>query len=130
MKYNTFGIGFDQFFADVERAFKEPVVTYPPHNIVRLDNNEFIVELAVAGFSKDELTIELKEKSLLVSGQKNEKDEREYTHKGIGTRSFDRTFKLAEHVIVTDATITNGILGISLKLEIPEEKKPLKINIK
>jgi len=135
MKYinnSNFGIGFERFFTEFEQALAVgPALSYPPHNIVRIGNegNEFLVELAVAGFSGNELNIEVKNNTLTITGKKTDKDERNYSHKGIGTRAFERSFKLAEQVIVENATLANGILGVSLKLEIPEEKKPRNIAI-
>jgi molecular chaperone IbpA len=119
--YRPFGIGFDQLFQEFDSINKENSNVYPPHNVVKLDEDRFVIELAVAGFAESELDIETVEKS--------EKDEREYAHKGISARKFTRRFTLAEHVVVSGASLQNGILSISLEKQVPEEKKPRKIVI-
>jgi molecular chaperone IbpA len=133
MKINTlahWGIGFDRVFADFDVAFKENAQVYPPHNVVKINDDSFLVELAVAGFSIENLNIETVENSLIISGEHTAEDEREYTHKGISTRKFTRRFTLAEYVNVGKATLVNGILSIGLERVIPDEKKPRTIAIK
>lgn len=133
MKINTlspWGIGFDRVFADFDVAFKENTNVYPPHNVVKLDDDSFLVELAVAGFSAEDLTIETAENSLVITGEHAVEDEREYAHKGISARKFTRRFTLAEHVKVGEASLVNGILIIALERVIPDEKKPRTIAIK
>jgi len=132
MKINTyapFGIGFDRLFNEFDLIQKENSNVYPPHNVVKLSDDSYVIELAVAGFSQAELNIETIENSLVVTGEKAEKDEREYSHKGISARKFTRRFTLAEYVIVNEATLKDGILSILLKKVIPEEKKPRVIKI-
>ena len=127
MKLNTlapWGIGFDRVFADFDVAFKENAQVYPPHNVVKIDDDSFLVELAVAGFSIEDLNIETVENSLVVTGEHAEDDAREYTHKGISTRRFTRKFTLAEYVNVGEASLANGILSIALERVIPDVKKP------
>jgi molecular chaperone IbpA len=128
--YRPFGIGFDQLFREFDLINKENTNVYPPHNVVKLDEDNFVIELAVAGFDTKELNIETLENSLVITGEKRDKDEREYSHKGISTRKFTRRFSLAEHVHVSGASLENGILSISLERQIPEEKKPRTIKIK
>jgi molecular chaperone IbpA len=128
--YRPFGIGFDQLFREFDLINKENTNVYPPHNVVKLDEDNFVIELAVAGFDTKELDIETLENSLVVTGEKSGKDEREYSHKGISTRKFTRRFSLAEHVHVSGASLEHGILSISLERQIPEEKKPRTIKIK
>jgi molecular chaperone IbpA len=128
--YRPFGIGFDQLFREFDLINKENTNVYPPHNVVKLDEDNFVIELAVAGFDTKELDIETLENSLVVTGEKSGKDEREYSHKGISTRKFTRRFSLAEHVHVSGASLEHGILSISLERQIPEEKKPRNIKIK
>ena len=133
MKLNTlapWGIGFDRVFADFDVAFKENAQVYPPHNVVKIDDDSFLVELAVAGFSIEDLNIETVENSLVVTGEHAEDDAREYTHKGISTRRFTRKFTLAEYVNVGEASLANGILSIALERVIPDVKKPRTIAIK
>lgn len=122
-------VGFEQLFQEIERissatAAKE---TYPPHNIIELGENQFAIELAVAGFAESDLTIQVENDALIVSGEKE--DSRAYAHRGISSRKFSRSFRLAEHVVVNSAELVNGILAINVEKIIPEEKKPRKISI-
>jgi molecular chaperone IbpA len=102
---------------------------YPPHNIVELDDEHYVLELAIAGFSQDEIDLEIKENVITIKGEKEKKDEVKYLHKGISTRNFSRTIPLADNIEVRGATVKNGILSIALERVIPEEKKPKKIAI-
>lgn len=103
---------------------------FPPYNIERLGENEYRISMAVAGFSKDELNVEVKEQSLTVRGQKtSEEKDREFLHRGIATRSFERRFQLADHVEVKDADITDGLLNIGLVRNVPERMKPRTVEI-
>lgn len=122
-------IGFDHLFNELDFATKHAHDHYPPHNIVKESDLEYLIEIAVAGFSMDDLTIEQKERSLTVTGERESKG-REVIHRGISTKKFKRTFRLSEYVEVTGATLRDGILAISLKLKIPEEKRPRQITIK
>ena len=125
-------IGFDQMFDQLNRTFANSKAdgNYPPHNLVKLDDNHYAIELAVAGFNEDEIDVELKENVLTVKGEQTKTEaEVEYLHKGISTRNFVRTFPLAEHIEVRGAKVKNGILAIALEQVIPEEQKPKKIAI-
>jgi len=124
-------IGFDRMFEELNRTFASGKSdNYPPYNIAKLDENHFIVEVAVAGFEETELDIELKDGILLVKGEKEKKEtEVEYQHKGISTRNFTRSFTLGENVEVRGATVKNGILAVALELIVPDEKKAKKIEI-
>lgn len=124
-------IGFDRMFEELNRTFASSKSdNYPPYNIAKLDENHFVVEVAVAGFDENELDIELKDGVLLVKGEKEKKEtEVEYQHKGISTRNFTRSFTLGENVEVRGATVKNGILAVALELIVPDEKKPKKIEI-
>jgi molecular chaperone IbpA len=105
---------------------------YPPYNIERVDDNAFAIEIAVAGFTEDDLDIETKEGLLTVAGKRGESEDgegRNYLHRGIAQRSFIRRYQLADHVIVTGANLQHGVLRIDLVRELPEEKKPRKIEI-
>jgi molecular chaperone IbpA len=103
---------------------------FPPYNIERLGEHEYRITMAVAGFSIDDLDIEVKESTLSVKGdKKTEIKEREYLHRGIAARNFERRYRLADHVEVTGATLENGFLHIDLKREIPEAMKPRTIKI-
>lgn len=126
-------IGFDHLFNLLDSATKLDIGSaYPPYNIERLGENEYKISLAVAGFSDDELEVEVKENLLSVRGQKAEaasEEGRNFLHQGIAARTFERRFQLADHVAVTGAKLTNGLLEIELKREIPEALKPRKIAI-
>lgn len=126
-------IGFDQMFDQLNRTFANSKAdgNYPPHNVVKLDDTHYAIELAVAGFNEDEIDVELKENVLTVKGERKRADETdiEYLHKGISNRDFTRTFPLAEHIQVRGAKVKNGILAIALEQVIPEEQKPKKIAI-
>jgi len=125
-------IGFDNLFEQLNRTFANSKSdgNYPPHNVVKLDDTHFVIELAVAGFAESEIDVELKENVLTVKGERTKKeDEVEYLHKGISARNFTRTFPLAEHIEVRGATVQNGILAIALEQVVPEEQKAKKIAI-
>ena len=123
-------VGFEPLFSELERLTSATPGqdNYPPHNIVKLDDEHFSIEMAVAGFSKDDVEVELKDGTLTISGSKTE-DERNYAHKGISSRKFSKSFRLAEYVVVDDADAANGVLVVNLRVDIPEEKRPQKIKI-
>lgn len=125
-------VGFDQIADLMDRALASDVGqnTYPPYNIEKTEDDAWRISIAVAGFSDDELAIEVKDRSLLITGRKaTEEGERNYLHRGIATRAFERRFHLADHVRVTGATHENGMLHIDLNREVPEALKPRKIEI-
>ncbi|CAB5214772.1 IbpA Molecular chaperone (small heat shock protein) [uncultured Caudovirales phage] len=125
-------IGFDNLFEQLNRTFANSKSdgNYPPHNVVKLDDTHYVIELAVAGFSESEIDVELKENVLTVKGERVKSEtEIEYLHRGISARNFIRTFPLAEHIEVRGATVQNGILAIALEQVIPEEQKAKKIQI-
>jgi len=111
-------IGFDQLFDQLNKTFANSKAdgNYPPHNVVKLDDTHYVLELAVAGFSEKEIDLELKDNVLTVKGEQTKTDKDvEYLHKGISTRNFVRTFPLAEHIQVKGATVKNGILAVALE---------------
>ena len=127
-------VGFDRLFDMLESSSQgQGQENYPPFDLIRLDENEYRIELAVAGFKPDEIDITAQQNVLLVSGRK--KDEAEegkdnnYIYRGIATRSFERRFALADHIQVRGADLKDGLLSIELKREIPEAMKPRKISI-
>ena len=125
-------VGFDRIWNELDTALTNSVDNtnvFPRHNIVKIDESSFEIELALAGYDQNDLTVELEEGMLVISGEK-EDDSVEYLHKGISTKKFRRTFLLAEHVVVSGAKFVNGLLAISLVQEVPEEKKPQTIDIK
>jgi molecular chaperone IbpA len=131
--YNS-TLGFDRFFSEVEKMLESDVnktVTsnFPPHNIIKVDESHYVVELAVAGFSKEDIDITLQEGNLIVKGNKQDKTDVTYLHRGIGTRSFTKTLTLADTIEVRGAEFVDGILRVALENVIPESKKPQKIEI-
>ncbi len=124
-------IGFDHLASLMEQlSATDGENGFPPYNIERLDENEYRITMAVAGFSSDDLYIEVKEGTLSVRGEKTaETKDREFLHRGIAARNFERRFRLADHVEVSGATLENGFLNVDLKREIPEAMKPRTIQI-
>jgi len=125
-------IGFDRLAGLLDSASRldAQAPSYPPFNVERLDENDTRVTMAVAGFTEDELEIEVKDQALTISGKKVDADEdRTYLHRGIATRSFERRFQLADHVQVTSAKLENGLLHVDTRREIPEALKPRTISI-
>lgn len=122
-------IGFDHVWSEIERlSDMADNKLYPPHNVVKHTETQFSVELALAGYSKDDLTVEVKDGILVVQGGKSEAT-REYLHRGISAKKFTRTFRLSEHVVVDGADFKDGLLVIDLKVVLPEEKLPRTIKI-
>ena len=127
-------VGFDQFADLIDRAFAGDATqnTYPPYNIEKTAEDAYRISIAVAGFTEDELVVETRDHHLFVSARKSEevKDEgKTYLHRGIAQRSFEKRFQLAEHVVVTGASVENGMLAIDLVREIPEAMKPRAVKI-
>jgi|TARA_B110000211_G_scaffold231151_1_gene292189 molecular chaperone IbpA len=121
-------IGFDHLFKELDHVTKHAHDHYPPHNIIVTGPDDYLIELAVAGFSKEGIDIVMHERTLTITGEHVKKG-REYVHRGISTKKFKRTFRLSEHVHVHGADIVDGILAISLKVIVPEDQRPRKINI-
>ena len=124
-------VGFDNL---VNEFFNEPTFTnatgYPPYNISKGKDDVYEITLAVAGFKKDDIDIELEDGTLKINGTSNVlDDDKEYLHKGIAERNFVRTFKLAEYVEVKKANLEDGILRVSLFKNVPDAMKPQKIKI-
>jgi molecular chaperone IbpA len=115
-------LGFDELFNN-----------YPPYNVVKHDENSYEIQVAVTGFDKDEITVEVDQNQLIVKGQKAKEENDEavnYLHKGLATRQFTRSWTLAEHMEVGEGSIKNGVLTVSLKRVIPEALKPRVLKIK
>lgn len=124
-------VGFENLFNELERLVEgtQPRnVSFPPHNIIKVDDNRFIVEMAVAGFGEDEVTVEVEDGTLVVKGEKSDKTELNYVYRGIGTRSFTKSIRLNDTIEVRGAQFKDGILKIGLENIIPEHKKPRKID--
>ncbi|MCC5983111.1 MAG: Hsp20 family protein [Rhodobacteraceae bacterium] len=125
-------VGFDRIADMLDRVMASDVQapSYPPYNIEKVDENAYRISIAVAGFSAEDLNLEVRENALLVSARREERDEgRTFLHRGIATRAFERRFHLADHVKVTGATHADGMLHIDLVREIPEALKPRRIEI-
>ena len=122
-------VGFDRLLDTFDTMLTEKPTTFPPHNIVKVDENNYLVELAVAGFNESEVTIEVLKNTLTIKGEKDLDDTRNYLHRGIGTRTFKKTVTLAETVQVDGASLENGILTVKLVNIVPVEKQPVKIAI-
>lgn len=121
-------VGFDHMLEELDRAARHANDHYPPHNIVKFGDHDYQIELAVAGFKRDEITIEVNDRTLSVKGE-HVSQGREYIHKGISAKKFHRTFRLSEYVHVHGANLEEGILALQLKVVLPEEKRPRKIEI-
>jgi len=125
-------VGFDRLATLLDAAATSDTAPgYPPYNIERTDENAYRIEIAVAGFRPEELTIEVKENLLTVQGRKAANDDkRKFLHRGLAERNFERRFQLADYVMVTEAALADGLLSIALKRELPEQLKPRQIAIK
>lgn len=123
-------VGFDQLQSlldSVTRDAGQP--TYPPYNIERLGESDYRISMAVAGFAEQDLSIEVKQNVLTISGKRNEPENTNYLYQGIAGRSFERRFQLADHVEVKGARLENGLLHVELVRQIPEQLKPRQIAI-
>ncbi|GIT87422.1 MULTISPECIES: Hsp20 family protein [Roseobacter] len=125
-------VGFDQIADLMDRVLTNEGAqpTYPPYNIEKLEDDAYRISVAVAGFSDQDLSVEVRENALIISARKaEEKPDRPYLHRGIATRAFERRFHLADHVHVTGASHVDGMLHIDLVREVPEALKPRQISI-
>ena len=127
-------VGFDRMmdlFESVNRL-DQSAPTYPPYNIEKTDEYEYRISLAVAGFSESDLDVEARENALIVSGRQGKEEEakaQHFLHRGIASRAFERTFRLADHVRVVGASLENGLLHVDLVRDIPEAMKPRRIAV-
>jgi molecular chaperone IbpA len=128
-KYMPYTIGFDSFFNTLDSITGTDVKGYPHYNIKKLNDNKWIIELALAGFSKDNIEIEVKDNVMTINGELKEENN-EFVYKGISSRKFSKSFTLAEFTECESAQMENGILSITLEKNIPEDKKPQKVKIK
>lgn len=125
-------IGFDQMFDQMERRYANSVNNnYPPHNIIRLGDNEYAIQIAVTGFDKAEISVTVENNTLVVKGESMTTDyaPEQYLHRGLATRDFIKEFPLAEHIEVLGAETKNGMLIINLVRNVPESAKPKVIDI-
>ena len=126
-------LGFDHIFDALQDIHVHANDGYPPHNVVKIDGKvpSYLIEMAVAGFSKKDISIEVKEHILTIKGNREKRRENDaYVHKGISARKFEKSFRLSEYTEVTGADMTDGILTVNLEVILPEEKQPRTINIK
>lgn len=131
LPFHKFGIGLDEIFRHFETVETlNEKYTYPPYNIIKKDQFNYLIEIAMAGFTEDEIDVELKENVLTVTGRvKPDQNTPEYLYKGIAKREFARAFQLADSIEITAAAFTHGMLRIHLENVVPEHKKPRKISI-
>ncbi len=125
-------VGFDQIADIMDRVFTNDVgkQSYPPYNIEKTDEDAWQITIAVAGFSDEDLNVEVREGALIITADKKDDDsDKVYLHRGIATRAFERRFHMAEHVRVTGATHIDGMLHLDLVREVPEALKPRQIKI-
>jgi len=126
-------IGFDRLASALESAYRSEAGGYPPYNIEVVGQDQYRISMAVAGFARSDLDIQVKESILTVSGSRKEEEvdkNRRYLYRGIATRNFERQFQLADYVKVVDARLEDGLLHIDLVREIPEAMKPRQIEIR
>ena len=124
-------IGFDRIYNDFENRHVGSTTNYPPYNVIQHDENNFEVEIAVAGFDREDITVEVDQDQLVIRGRRAKDDDAaKYVHRGLAARDFDRAFTLVDHVEVGEAELTNGILRVKLTRVVPEALKPRLITIK
>ncbi|AWI58822.1 Hsp20 family protein [Sinorhizobium fredii] len=125
-------VGFDRLFTMLDSLGQpDQAQTYPPYNIERTGENAYRITMAVAGFDEGELSVEARENTLTIKGEKSEEkgEENQFLHRGIAKRAFERRFQLADHVEIRAASLKNGLLHVDLVREIPEAAKPRRIAI-
>jgi len=126
-------LGFDSLFNDFENRFANQInQNYPPYNVIKHDEDTYEIEVAVTGFDKNDITVEIDQNQLIVKGQKREVEMNEPTflHRGLASRDFTRSWTLAEHMEVKEGKIKNGVLTIELKRVVPEALKPRVLKLK
>ena len=128
--FKNMTVGFDNIFDQLSTLSDFDIPNYPPYNIKKIDKENYQLEMALAGFTKDEIDVEVKENTLTISARTSDKEEDSFVHQGIARRAFKRRWTLAEHLEVDDAKLKDGILIVEMKLHLPEEKKPKTIKIK
>ena len=127
-RFRPITIGFDKIFEDMEKL-SNIHDNFPPYNIIKLNDDEYQIELAVAGFSKEDIDIRFKDSILTVAGEKETRSDVDFSHKGISERNFLKSWTLGDYVKVGDAKMKDGVLIISLFKDVPEEEKPQIISI-
>ncbi len=127
---DPFFIGFNRELGRLSTAHKTNLQSYPPYDLLKLDEDTFRLSLAVAGFSKDDIEVSVDNGTLIIKGETTEESDAEFVHKGIAGRKFTRSFALGEYMEVTGAELKDGMLNINVDRIVPEEKKPKTIKIK
>ena len=126
----TYSVGFDSIFDRLERLnTQQAAPKYPPHNVVKHSEESFEIAVAVAGFTEDDLLVELEDRTLTIASDLESDNDLEYIHKGIATRKFKKAFELGEFIEVKEVSLVNGILSVFLEKNVPEEQKPKRFNI-
>lgn len=123
------GVGFDRVFDHFEEMLRANQTNYPPFNIIKTDENNWLIQLAVAGFKQGDINVIVKEQQLTIEGKQVAEEHCDYIYRGLSSRDFVRSWTLADHVEVRNAVQENGILSIHLERMVPEEKKPKSIAI-
>lgn len=125
---DPFFIGWDRQFKDLEKLMHNPT-NYPPYNLVKLNEDDVVIEMALAGFKKEDIKVEQEKNVLTIKGSAEEEDSSVYIHKGIGARSFSRTFSLSEYMEVLAVSMSDGVLKVLIVRNVPEEAKPKAFDI-
>ena len=128
--FRNLTVGFDDIFDQLSTLSSYDTSNYPPYNIKKVGKEKYQLEMALAGFTKTDVIVEVKENTLTISGKVSDKDTDTFVHRGIAQRSFKRQWTLAEHLEVTSAVLKDGVLKLDMKLNLPEEKKPKTITVK
>ena len=124
-------IGFDRIFNDFENRHVSATTNYPPYNVLKHDDDHFEIEVAVAGFDREDVTVEVDQNQLIIKGQRTKEENiGKYIHRGLAARDFERVFTLMDHMEVGEAELTNGILSVKITRVVPEALKPRSITIK
>ena len=126
---DPFFLGFNDQFVRWENN-KKITSTFPPYNVKKVDEDNYIVELAVAGYDHEDLDITVDKDTLIIKSERENDDKADYLHKGIAGRNFTQTFTLGEYMVVKSASLENGLLAVKIEREVPEEAKPKTIRIK
>lgn len=130
--FQTMTVGFEDMVKrvqDIQNSTQKTLPVFPPYNIKKIDENKYSIEIALAGFTKNEIEVELKDNQLTISGKVNSDEPENFLYKGIANRAFKRSFELADTIEIQETKLLNGMLKIFLENIIPEHKKPQKIEI-
>ena len=130
--FKNLPVGFDDIFDQLSSMSKyvNDIPNYPPYNIKKVGKDKYQLDMALAGFSKDDVKVETNDNTLTISASSSDKEDDSFVHKGIAKRAFKRQWTLVEHLEVQDAKLKDGVLTVDMKLNLPDEKKPRTIKIK